>query len=136
MRIPLLTVASLFAFACSSESSPPSIKYGLATVEPSTVTLGDSILVTPAAEIQPICGDFAVVFRSVDGVLEPVIQLLHDGWVSFGATQPTWPACLPPRSSASVEFLIADDFPGGTYVVCLSHDLTQDACGPLTVVAP
>ena len=137
-RLPsfVAAVAFLAVISCSSGSSDPSPhEYGSATIEPSTVTQGGSITVTPAAAVQSFCATLAVV-RSADGAHEPVIQLFWDGWVSYATTQPTWPPCLPPPSSASQVFPIATDFPEGTYLVCLTPDLTEDGCGTMTVVAP
>ena len=145
--VPLTLFASLSVLSCSSGSSNPSptsaavatssappISYGAATIQPQTVKRGGSITVTPATEIQPICLGLAMV-RSALNDHEPIVQLGGGWWVSYETTQPTWPACLPPRSSASADFAIADDFPEGTYVVCLTDDLTEDGCGTMTIVA-
>ena len=131
--------------SCSRGSSAPSsasgavtatsgspIRFGSATIQPSTVKPGGSITVTPAKEIQPICVGLAIVRSALDGH-EPVIQLGGDWWVAYATTQPTWPPCLPPRSAASAVLSIADDFPEGTFVVCLTYDLTEDGCGTMTV---
>ncbi len=117
----------------TTSTAPPS-PYGSATIQPSTVNPGGSITVNPAAEIQPICGGLAVV-RSPFTDHEPVLQLGDGWWTPYGATQPTWLQCLPPPSSASTSFAIANDFPEGTFVVCLTQDLTENGCGTVTVVA-
>jgi hypothetical protein len=97
------------------------------------VKRGGAVTVTPSAEIQPICGA-EVMVRSVSGDHAPIIQLGDGSWLSYATTQPTWLACLPPRSSASAALRIADDFPVGTFVICLTFDLTDNGCGTMTVV--
>lgn len=112
------------------------LQFGSATVEPSVAAAGDRVTVTPSAEIQPICLGFAIVLTA-DERHEPVLQLSDGRVVPFGGvTPPTWPACLPPQSSAAARYTIAADFPPGTYVVCLTSAFTEEGCATLTVVAP
>lgn len=115
-------------------TTAPSVPFGSATVQPSAVKRGGLVTVTPSAEIQPICGGYAMV-RSGLSDHGPIIQLGGGSWVSYATTQPTWLACLPPRSSASASLSIAGDFPVGTFVVCLTFDLTDEGCGTMTVAA-
>ena len=116
-----------------STTAPPA-PFGSATVQPSTVKRGGLVTVTPSGEVQPICGGFAMLRSGLEDH-GPIIQLGGQSWVSYATTQPTWPACLPPLSSASASFTIADDFPAGTFVICLTFDLTDDGCGTITVAA-
>ena len=152
--VALLLAAIVGMVACNDESSststsssattnavttnPPSseLQFGSATIEPAVAAAGDRVTITPSAEIQPICGGFGVVL-SADERHDLVLQLA-DGRVILndGATQLTWPACLPPRSSTAARYTIAADFPLGTYVVCLTDAFTEEGCATLTVVAP
>ena len=121
------------------ETTAPTVPYGFASVEPSTVKQGNSIVVTPAAEIEPICTATIAVVYTATAVPERVFQLVNGQavtWVSYATTQPTFPACIAPRSSASERFLIARDFPEGDYLVCITWGLDQNGCGRFTVEAP
>ncbi len=83
-RLPALLVvfASVSAVSCSDDlsNSSPDLSlpvYGSATIEPPTVKQGDSIVVTPAAEIEPICTAQLALVLSADAAREPMFQLIN-----------------------------------------------------------
>lgn len=134
LRASLSVIASVSLLSCSS-SPTESRPYGSATVQPSTVERGGTIAITPTSEIQPICLGLARVRSALAGH-DPVFQLGDGWWEADGATPASWPACLPAPSSAPATLRFADDFPEGTYVICLTWGLTEDGCGTVTVVSP
>lgn len=130
------TSASATTSAATMSRPSSALQFGSAAIEPAVAAAGDRVTITPSAELQPICLGFAIVLTA-DERHDPVLQLADGRVVPYGgATPPTWPACLPPRSSTAARYTIAADFPLGTYVVCLTAAFSEEGCATLTVVAP
>lgn len=64
------------------------------------VKVGDVVVVTAAAQVQPVCLDIAIVHRQTPSGLEKVGTLsTNGGWQDQGTgPTPTFPACLPPEA--------------------------------------
>jgi len=87
------------------------------------------------AEVQVICGASAVLFVPNGSQLVAYGQLNPGGdWMPMNeSTQPTWLACLPLPSSDPVTYVVPTTLPAGAYVLCLTMEPTDAACGPLQV---
>jgi hypothetical protein len=109
--------------------------YGIASVEPSVVNWGDHIRIEPATEIQGLCLEFAIIYKLTETDPVEVGVLGRSGsWETFAAEPlPTLPACLPPVSSEPVTYVVPP-LVSGTYILCLTGDVTVDGCG--TFVRP
>lgn len=107
--------------------------FGTAVASPPVVQRGHEMTVTPASEVQPICESLAVVHTLSRAGLEPVGQLAPDGtWVPQ-STPPTWPACLPEASDASVTYTIPDEFADGIHVLCLTERAIEAGCATFQI---
>jgi hypothetical protein len=105
--------------------------YGSADISPQVVSRGDTITITPSAEIQPLCLQFATVWTSASDSGPPIVI---NGAGRFDATtEPSVPACAAERSSASVSYPISDDFPDGTFILCLTEAPTPEGCATFQV---
>jgi len=151
MKAVLVVALSFSLVACSSGSDQPGsdasgtgpnpiapssiAAFGTASVSPARVTTGEVVIVMPAAEVQPVCLDFAIVHRQTASGLERVGALSpNGGWQDYrtGPT-PTLPECLPARSAAAVSIVMPPEMGDGSYVICLTLELDEAGCGVVVV---
>lgn len=95
------------------------------------------MIVTPAAEVQPVCMEIAIVHRQTESGLEEVGALSPDGtWQDYrtGPT-PTFPACLPSPSTAPAAYVVPPELEDGSYVICLTLQPDEAGCGVVAVGA-
>ena len=115
----------------SSESPEP---FGDAQIVPSEVIGGETFQVQPAGVIQPFCLNYAELhIRTGNGDLMSFAQLGDGVFVERSETVPTWPACLPPRSSEPISYVVPVELAAGRYIVCVTPELVAAGCGELTV---
>ena len=117
----------------SSSSAPHG--FGAAQVAPAAVGVGDRFTVTPNGDVQPICLNAAVVLRDTNSDQERVGILSLDGsWQGYDAgPDPTVAACRSGESADAQTYEVPPDMRSGDYIVCLTWELTEAGCGPLTV---
>ncbi len=105
------------------------------TADPQRVMPGQMTTVTPSATIDPNCAGIVAVY-DVDGFVAQIDsgQLIAPG----SPPAPTWPACLPPPSDASIDVMVPDQLEPGAYVFCLDGDnvsVNPAGCAAVEVVA-
>lgn len=105
--------------------------YGSADIEPQVVSRGDIFTITPSAEIQPLCLQFAKVWTSASQSEPPFV--INPAGRLDATTEPSVPACSAERSSASVSYQVSKDFPEGTFILCLTEDMTPEGCATFLV---
>jgi hypothetical protein len=130
----------------TSTSVAPLANGGDAAVVPTTVRVGGTFTITPAAEIQPICTRTAVVLHRNAGALVAIGYLNPGGgWQSLGKGAPpaTFAACLAPRSAAAVVYDVPSQLTPGEYMICMETSVpggpvaapVGPSCGAFTIVA-
>lgn len=100
--------------------------HGAATAEPSLVTTGASVTITPDGPVARDCPDTVTVIQT--DADSGHVGLLRDGsWTAF---DPPFPYRAPEPyevSGASVRFTVADNHPIGTFMFCVSRQSSLDA---------
>lgn len=131
----ILAACSDSGYVESSSATPSVASFGSADVSPSVVKTGDVVVVTPAAEVQPLCLELAIVHRVSELGLERAGVLSADGgWQDYrtGPT-PTFPACAPARNAAPASYVVPPEMREGSYVLCVTQDPEDAGCGGVVV---
>jgi hypothetical protein len=116
------------AAACSHATSAKPITFGTATASPPVVKVGTSFTVTPAGVVDRECAAMARVYKAVEG-MPPYLQLSPQGRaIPINATQATWLPCIVAPNDKPVTYQLGDDFPIGSFVLCLGPDTQPSAC--------
>jgi hypothetical protein len=113
-----------------------------ATAEPSIVTVGELVTITPAGVVERACQDI-VTLIPLGNPTSTTGQLIGGQWIPAGpATQITYPPCEGEVSDAAVQFVVAVDTPPGVYAMCLVEqasyavqESSDPGCAIVTVVA-
>ncbi len=101
--------------------------------QPDSVRRGQSFVLTPADVVDVICLQYAAVFDSRDESA-PIGTLSTGGdWQAATTTGITVPACYVPPSTA-VRYVVGEQVPTGSLVVCLTFDFEPAACAAVSVL--
>lgn len=125
------TTASVVANPAPSITDSPS--GSPATANPSELSAGSSVVVTPASVVNPACNLIGAL-RTIDEVHELVGQLKPNG--EFVAGPPaTWLACAEAATANPIEYTVPANVEPGDYLLCVTEQYRTDACAELTIVA-
>jgi hypothetical protein len=137
LGVATFILAGLMAACGSSDTTTARpITYGAAKITPSPVKVGFAFVFRPAKTVALVCAYSATVFEAVEG-MPKLLQLNLDGHTArFDGTgpEPTWLACGAAPSDRPVVYHTNDDFPIGTFVLCVTWDPTPDGCATFSTV--
>jgi hypothetical protein len=118
-------------------TSAGALSRGNAVAEPSVVTPGMSLTITPASAVRRGCHNYSQLYQVAAGSTTPfaVISPTEKEIQLYSEAPPTLPACLGEFSSESLTFPISNEIPIGTYMLCVGEGLTDlDGCTTFEVL--
>ncbi len=103
------------------------INIGDAVAEPSVVTPGMSLMITPASAVRRGCLNFSQLYEVTGGDATPFAVISPTGKeIQLNSeTTPTFPACSGEISSEPLTFPISSEIPIGTYMLCIGEGLAD-----------
>lgn len=121
------------AITTTTATSPELARELLATVTPAAAQAGETVVVSPAGEIERFCLSYSELYASANGQLTLVgIVGLPTGYVPVGPeTRLTLPPCIGPTTDEPASYTLPSDLAVGDYVICMS--ISDASCGALTV---
>jgi len=147
----LLVVAVIALAACTVEDAAPAVvtdvqastpaapvdtagpTYGTARIAPATVSRGESVTVTPTAEVERTCGPWGVLYSAVSDGLQELGQLTTTGDLT-PMTDATFTPCHEYPSDNAMSFVVPAGLKPDDYVVCIWQLDDTAGCGTFTVL--
>lgn len=104
----------------------------LATAEPATARVGETVTITPAGTITRNCDDIVSAYP-LDWSSRTLGLILGDTWAYDPVVDATQPPCLGETTADPLTFTIPSGMPPGRYGVCIDGLRAAAACAVVTV---